>query len=101
MPGPIPGTHKWDKKAIDAALDALSGLKTAIAPAPAFGEWWKRVELKGIHTTYKTLANGEVKKFHYACKGGPRIDARPGTAEFIRLYGEASSATRAAAAPSS
>jgi hypothetical protein len=39
MPGPIPGTHKWDKKAIDAALDALSGLKTTIAPTSAFDEW--------------------------------------------------------------
>jgi hypothetical protein len=26
MPGPIPGTHKWDRKAIDASLDRLSGL---------------------------------------------------------------------------
>lgn len=24
MPGPIPGTHRWDKKAIDGALDAVS-----------------------------------------------------------------------------
>jgi integrase len=48
-----------------------------------------RVELKGIHTTYKKLANGEVKKYHYAWKGGPRIKAEPRTPEFIRLYGEA------------
>lgn len=26
LPGPIPGTHRWDRKAIDAALDRLSGL---------------------------------------------------------------------------
>ena len=26
VPGPIPGTHRWDKKAIDAALDRASGL---------------------------------------------------------------------------
>lgn len=26
LPGPIPGTHTWDKKAIDAALDRASGL---------------------------------------------------------------------------
>jgi hypothetical protein len=25
-PGPIPGTHIWDRKAIDAALDRASGL---------------------------------------------------------------------------
>lgn len=26
MPGPIPGTHRWDRRAIDVALDKLSGL---------------------------------------------------------------------------
>ena len=26
LPGPIPGTHKWDRKAIDRALDRASGL---------------------------------------------------------------------------
>jgi hypothetical protein len=24
VPGPVPGTHRWDRKAIDGALDALS-----------------------------------------------------------------------------
>lgn len=38
MPGPIPGTHKWDRKAIDAALDRLSGLQPTIAPSP-FDQW--------------------------------------------------------------
>jgi hypothetical protein len=38
MPGPIPGTHKWDRKAIDAALDRLSGLQLTIAPSP-FDQW--------------------------------------------------------------
>lgn len=47
-----------------------------------------RVQIKGIHTTYKKLANGEVKKYYYVGKGGPRIDAEPGTPEFLRLYGE-------------
>ena len=38
MPGPIPGTHKWDRKAIDAALDRLSGLQPTIALSP-FDQW--------------------------------------------------------------
>jgi integrase len=49
-----------------------------------------RMQIRGIHTTYKRLASGEVKKYYYAWKGGPRIDAKPGTAEFVRLYGAAS-----------
>src|SRR5260370_40218514 len=48
-----------------------------------------RVQLKGIHTTYKKLASGKTKKYYYAWKNGPRVDAEPGTPEFVRLYGEA------------
>lgn len=50
-----------------------------------------RVNLKGVHTTYKRLADGTVKKYYYAWKGGPRIDAEPGTPEFVRVFGEVSS----------
>lgn len=32
VPPPIPGTSRWDKKALDAALDRASGLAT-LAPA--------------------------------------------------------------------
>jgi len=38
LPGPIPGTHRWDKRAIDAALDRASGLQIALAPS-ALEEW--------------------------------------------------------------
>ena len=38
-----------------------------------------RVHLKGIHTTHKKLASGKTKKYYYAWKNGPRIDAEPGT----------------------
>jgi hypothetical protein len=41
MPGPIPGTHKWDRKAIDAALDRLSGLQPTIAPQLSPYDKWK------------------------------------------------------------
>jgi hypothetical protein len=34
----IPGTHRWDKKAIDAALDKRSGL-AALNPSSAYDEW--------------------------------------------------------------
>lgn len=47
------------------------------------------VKLRGIHTTFKTLAGGKQKKYFYAWKGGPRIDAIPGTPDFQRLYNEA------------
>jgi hypothetical protein len=41
MPGPIPGTHRWDKMAIDAALDRLSGLQSTIDPQLSPYDEWK------------------------------------------------------------
>jgi len=37
----------------------------------------------------KGSLNGKTKKYYYAWKNGPRVDAEPGTPEFVRLYGEA------------
>jgi len=48
-----------------------------------------RVRLKGINWSIKKLADGTLKTYWYAWKGGPRIDAEPGTPEFMRLYNEA------------
>ena len=41
MPGPIPGTHKWDRKAIDAALDRMSGLDFTFRPQRSPYDKWK------------------------------------------------------------
>jgi hypothetical protein len=41
MPRPIPGTHKWDRKAIDAALDRMSGLDSTIQPQQLPYDFWK------------------------------------------------------------
>jgi integrase len=48
-----------------------------------------RVRLKGINWSIKKLADGTSKIYWYAWKGGPRIDAEPGTPEFMRIYNEA------------
>jgi hypothetical protein len=48
-----------------------------------------RVRLKSINSLTTTLADGTVKTYWYAWKGGPRINAEPGTPEFVRLYSEA------------
>ena len=37
LPGPLPGTIRWDLKAIDRALDALSGLTPP--DSSALDEW--------------------------------------------------------------
>jgi hypothetical protein len=39
LPGPIPGTHRWDRKAIDTKLDLASGLQSRTTPATALDEW--------------------------------------------------------------
>lgn len=44
------------------------------------------MRVKGIHTTRATLADGTKRVYHYAWKGGPRINAEPGTPEFWAAY---------------
>jgi integrase len=51
-----------------------------------------RVLLKGVHKVRYRLANGNVATYYYAWRGGPRINADPATAEFVRLYTEAHAA---------
>lgn len=48
-----------------------------------------RVRLRGINCTRKRLADGSLKLYHYAWKGGPPLKGEPGTPEFIASYNEA------------
>ena len=48
-----------------------------------------RVTLKGLHRVRKRLADGTEQTYHYAWRGGPRIEAERGSPEFVRLYTEA------------
>jgi hypothetical protein len=41
MPGPIPGTRKWDRRAIDAALDRLTGFQRRIEVQSSPYDAWK------------------------------------------------------------
>ncbi|WP_454883377.1 tyrosine-type recombinase/integrase [Sphingomonas oryzagri] len=45
-----------------------------------------RVNLKGVHRVRKTLANGRTITYHYAWRGGPRLEADPGSPEFHQQY---------------
>jgi excisionase family DNA binding protein len=42
LPGPLPGTRRWDRKAIDASLDKLSGIVAASTPVESPLAKWKR-----------------------------------------------------------
>ena len=42
VPGPIPGTHRWDRLAIDRALDKLSGIESLGGEQLSPFEAWKR-----------------------------------------------------------
>jgi hypothetical protein len=50
-----------------------------------------RVRLRGINSVRKRLADGRIKTFWYAWKGGPPLRGEPGTPEFIASYNEAAS----------
>jgi len=45
-----------------------------------------RVRLKGINSKRKKLADGSVRTYYYAWKGGPRLDGEPGTPQFLASY---------------
>jgi integrase len=51
-----------------------------------------RIRLNGLTKTRKKLANGEYRDYYYAWRGGPAIDAVPGTPEFMVSYNAAVSA---------
>jgi integrase len=48
-----------------------------------------RVRLKGINSRRKRLADGTIRTYWYAWKGGPPLRGEPGTPEFIASYNEA------------
>lgn len=48
-----------------------------------------RVRLKGLNKVEKRLADGTIKAYYYAWKGGPRVLGTPGSPEFIANYNAA------------
>ena len=48
-----------------------------------------RVRLKGINNKRKKLADGRIKTYYYAWKGGPALRGEPGSPEFVASYNEA------------
>jgi hypothetical protein len=48
-----------------------------------------RIRLKGLNSITKRLADGTVRTYWYAWKGGPPLRGEPGTPEFIANYNEA------------
>jgi integrase len=48
-----------------------------------------RIDLKGIHAAHVKLADGSVKIYYYAWRGGPRLRSEPGTPDFIASFNEA------------
>ena len=91
LPKPLADCGKFDLKAIDAALDRISGLGGASNALDAWRErrtvgGAMRVRLKGIATATATLSNGERVTYHYAWRGGPRLMGRPGSPEFLASY---------------
>lgn len=53
-----------------------------------------RVVLRGIHRVERKLANGAIKVHFYAWRGGPAIQAKPGSPEFVREYHDAHASLR-------
>ncbi len=43
-------------------------------------------DLKGVHSVCRSMADGCIKQYHYAWRGGPRIKAMPGTDAYVEEY---------------
>lgn len=39
LPQPLPHMHRWDRQAIDRALDALSGISAPLSPDDQYAAW--------------------------------------------------------------
>ena len=48
-----------------------------------------RIKLKGINSKQKRLADGSLKTYYYAWKGGPPLRGEPGSPEFVASYNAA------------
>jgi integrase len=48
-----------------------------------------RAHLKGVKKVTAKLATGETKFYYYAWNGGPRLDGKPGSPEFVRSFASA------------
>ena len=48
-----------------------------------------RIRLKGINCKQKRLADGSLKTYYRAWKGGPPLHGEPGTPEFVASYNAA------------
>jgi integrase len=57
-----------------------------------------RINLKGIHTVKRKLANGEIRVHHYCWRGGPKLEGPPGSLEFNASYLAAVAARKAPSA---
>lgn len=53
------------------------------------------VQLKGCHVVKRKLATGEVAEYHYAWRGGPRLEGKPGSAAYIASFSAAHAARKA------
>ncbi len=48
-----------------------------------------RIRLKGLNWRRKRLANGTIKTYYWAWKGGPALPGKPGDPEFMAAYNAA------------
>lgn len=54
------------------------------------------MRLSGIHVVRRTLATGEVREYHYAWRGGPRLTGKPGSQEYLASLKRAAQEAKAA-----
>jgi len=77
LPPPLSGTRRWDRKALDLALDKLSGIETPLSKEDAAEREWEE-----WHAKYQAKLAAERAKSGYRTiheKRAARLAKRPGS----------------------
>lgn len=83
LPPPIAGTRRWDRKAIDAALDKSSGLAEQSDEDPF--EKWKRESGQQEHWSHRTDSGAYVRSIELPTWSEASLKAPLGKREIIAL----------------
>lgn len=46
------------------------------------------IECEGVHVIRHKMADGSIKEYHYAWRGGPRMKSEPGTPAYVKEHSE-------------
>ena len=88
-------TQRYDRKAIDKALDRLSGQTSTMSDISEYGIRRREIRVKGVNTVRRYRKDGTLAAvYYYHRKSGRLLAGEPGTSAFVESYGLAEKSIR-------